>query len=144
MSFDAFEACTPLVSYTREILRPRLPKEPAQAKPARKSRRAGRKPKRTVNYKSRNRPGTVAKQEAITRWLRGADEGCTVSELAAVLGISRQLCLYHVKKMAAHAHLVMILEPCDGNGGLQYKVWDKMQLVVNYVPAVAKEVQVAA
>jgi hypothetical protein len=45
-----------------------------------------------------------------------------------------------VKKMAAQGHLVMILEPCDGNGGLQYKVWDKMQLVVNYVPAVARDV----
>jgi hypothetical protein len=130
-----FYACTPLQTYTAEILTPFLD-APARKAPVRKARKSRSRP---VNYKARNRPGTVQKQEAIARWLRAGDEGFTVSELAALLGISRQLCLYHVKKMAAQAQIVMILEPCDGNGGLQYKVWDKTQLVVNYVPAVARE-----
>jgi hypothetical protein len=132
-----FYACTPIQTYTAEILTPRLVEPRARkSEPARPRARAKA---RQINYKSRNRPGTIAKQEAITRWLKAGDEGFTVTELAALLGISRQLCLYHVKKMAAQAQLVMILEPCDGNGGLQYKVWDKLQLVVNYVPAVARE-----
>lgn len=90
---------------------------------------------RTVNYKSKSSAKTLKLQATIERWLRVADEGFTVSEMAALLGISRQLCLYHVKKLAAQARIVMMLEPCDENGGLRYKLWDYTQLVVNYVPA---------
>lgn len=129
-----FYACSPIQTYTAEILTGRI----SDPEPTRKTR-APKARSRQINYKSRNRPGTVAKHEAIARWIKAGDEGFTVTELAALLGISRQLCLYHVKKMAAQAQLVMILEPCEGNGGLQYKVWDKTQLVVNYVPAVARE-----
>lgn len=100
------------------------------AKPARRAKAK----KRSQNYQSRSTPATVRKQQEILRWVRVADEGFTITEIAALLGISRQLCLYHVKKMAAISQLVMVLEPCDGNGGLQYKVWDHTQLVVNYIP----------
>jgi hypothetical protein len=100
----------------------------------RRARRSTKKKPRVVNYKSRSTMGTLTKQAQIMRWIRVADEGFTVSEIAALLGISRQLALYHVKKMAATAQLIMVLEPCDGNGGLQYKIWDHTQLVVNFIP----------
>lgn len=44
--------------------------------------------------------------------------------MGAALGISRQLALYHVKKLAAAGALTMILEPCERNGGLQFACWD--------------------
>lgn len=102
--------------------------------------KATTKKPRTINYKSKSTPKTLRLQADIRRWLRVADEGFTVSEMAALIGISRQLCLYHVKKMAATSQIVMMLEPCDGNGGLQYKLWDATQMVVNYIPAVALQV----
>jgi hypothetical protein len=61
-----------------------------------------------------------------------AEEGFTVRELAGELGMSRQLCLYHVKKMAATSQLVMILEPCLESGGLRFRVWNELRMIVNY------------
>lgn len=98
---------------------------------ATKKRRARRTPKRTVDYAARSTAATLRKQEAIRTFLELAGEGATVTQVGEALGISRQLALYHVKKMAATSQLVMILEPCLENGGLQFKVW-KEETLVNY------------
>lgn len=95
--------------------------------------------RRTVNYRAPSRPGTIDKQNAILTLLARAGEGLTVSELAGLLGISRQLCLYHVKKMAATSQLVMQLEPCVGNGGLQFRLWDEEALASHYFEAYAPQ-----
>lgn len=99
------------------------------------------KARRSINYTSKSTTKTLAKQAVILRWLRAADEGWSITELATLLGISRQLCLYHVKKLAASHGCVMILEPCDGNGGLRYRVWERSQLVshfTTYIPQIAE------
>lgn len=88
--------------------------------------------RRTVSYRSASTPATIKKQAAIRELLSLSGEGLTVSEIGRALGISRQLALYHVKKMAATYQLAMILEPCIGNGGLQFKVWDEMALAAHY------------
>jgi DNA-binding CsgD family transcriptional regulator len=85
-----------------------------------------------VNYRSANTPATVKKQERIRELLSLAGEGFTITEIGRALGISRQLALYHVKKMAAQAQLVMILEPCIGNGGVQFRVWDEGAIMAHY------------
>lgn len=54
-------------------------------------------------------------------------------ELADVLGVSRQLALYHVKKLAAWAGVVMVLEPCAENGGLRFRCWDDTALALSYL-----------
>ena len=88
--------------------------------------------RRTVNYKSESTPATLTKHDRIRMILAMVSEGLTVSEVGKALGMSRQLALYHVKKMAAQAQLVMVLEPCDNNGGLQFRVWDQMMLAAHY------------
>lgn len=90
------------------------------------------KTRRTMNYRSASTPATLKKQAAIRELLLLAGEGLTVAEIGRALGISRQLALYHVKKMAATYQLTMVLEPCLGNGGLQYKCWDEMALAAHY------------
>lgn len=87
---------------------------------------------RTVNYRSASTPATVKKQAAIRNLLALAAEGFTVREIGEALGMSRQLALYHLKKMAATAQVIMVLEPCIGNGGLQYKVWDENALALRF------------
>lgn len=87
---------------------------------------------RTPNYRSASTPATLRKQAKIRELLELAGEGLTVAEIGRALGISRQLALYHVKKMAATYQCAMLLEPCIGNGGLQYKVWDEMALAAHY------------
>lgn len=82
-----------------------------------------KKAKRTVNWQSKNRGRTSSLQAEIHGWLNVINEGFSVTELAELVGISRQLMLYHLKKMAATRQLVMALEPCEGNGGLQFHVW---------------------
>jgi hypothetical protein len=88
--------------------------------------------RRTVNYRSENKPSTLQKQDRIAMLLSMIGEGLTVAEIGKAIGCSRQLALYHVKKMAAQAKLVMVLEPCEGNGGLQFRVWDQMMLAAHY------------
>lgn len=100
--------------------------------------------RRTVSYRSSSTPATVKKQAAIRELLALAGEGLTVSEIGRALGISRQLALYHVKKMAATYQLAMILEPCIGNGGLQFKVWDEMALAAHYSRFMLQSVKRAA
>jgi DNA-binding transcriptional ArsR family regulator len=67
-----------------------------------------------------------------------SEDGLTVSEIARALGMSRQLMLYHVKKLAAHGLLVMQLEPCAENGGVRFRVWDEMALAGRYARMVAQ------
>jgi AraC-like DNA-binding protein len=84
------------------------------------------------NWRSASTPKTITLQARIRAILSHADEGFTVRELAVELGMSRQLCLYHVKKMAATSQLVMILEPCLESGGLRFRVWNELRMIVNY------------
>lgn len=92
-------------------------------------RRAKRK---LVNYRASSTHGTLIKQ-AMIRELLAAGLSFSVRAIGEALGISRQLALYHVKKMAAAGQLVMMLEPCEGNGGLQYRVWDETALMAHYM-----------
>lgn len=95
---------------------------PVSDQPGTRKRSRARQ-RRTPNWQSKNRGRTGALQRLIHDWLDIRGAGMVVSELAALLGISRQLCLYHLKKMAATSQLVMALEPCQGNGGLQFHIW---------------------
>lgn len=88
--------------------------------------------RRVPNYRSTNRPATVRKQEMIRLLLAQAHEGLTVREVARAIGVSRQLALYHLKKMAAQYQLVMMLQPCLENGGVQFVCWDEMALAAHY------------
>lgn len=112
---------------------------PAAYQPApKKARRRG---KREVNYRAASTPATLAKQAKIRELLALAGEGLTVTEIGKALGMSRQLTLYHVKKMAATYQCAMILEPCLTNGGLQYKVWDELALASHYSRFLLQTVQ---
>lgn len=99
------------------------------AEPRPQRRRRG---PRATNYRSRSTPATLQKQARIRALLEQTPGGLTVAEVGQALGISRQLALYHVKKLAAAYGLVMVLEPCLENGGLQYRCWDDVQLAVHY------------
>jgi hypothetical protein len=88
--------------------------------------------KTPVNYRSRSTPATLAKQ-AMIRELLATGLPFSVRAIGEALGISRQLALYHVKKMAADGQVVMMLQPCDRNGGLQYQVWDETALMAHYI-----------
>lgn len=94
--------------------------------------KAKRKGKKSPNWRSSSTAATLRKQTAI-RELLAAGIPFTVRAIGDALGMSRQLALYHVKKMAATSQLVMVLEPCDGNGGLQYRVWDESALMAHYM-----------
>src|SRR5688572_18795416 len=101
---------------------------PAAYRAPQRAKRSPRKP----NYRSGSTPATIRKQERIAELLELAGEGLTVAEIGRALGMSRQLALYHVKKMAASYGCAMILEPCSSNGGLQFKVWNEMALAAHY------------
>lgn len=96
---------------------------------------------RTVNYRATSRPATLRKHRLIAALLAEGD-GLTVAEIGRALGMSRQLTLYHVKKMAATAQLVMVLEPCSNNGGVQFRVWDEMALAAHYSRYMLQSVEV--
>lgn len=98
-----------------------------QAAPRRRRRAPAKK--RTVNYRSRSTEATLLKQEAILAYLEIAGAGATVAEIGRAVGMSRQLALYHVKKMAATGRLIMVSEPCLENGGLQFRCWREEALV---------------
>jgi len=87
---------------------------------------------RRPNWRSSSTPATLRKQAAI-RELLATGIPFTVRAIGEALGMSRQLALYHVKKMAATSQLVMMLEPCERNGGLQYRVWDEGALMAHYM-----------
>lgn len=106
---------------------PRASKPRRQTKPARV--RGKRRPDWTRPCKSRS----LALQERITALLVSCESGLIVRELADTLGISRQLALYHLKKLAARAQIVMVLEPCAENGGLRFRCWDDTALALSYL-----------
>lgn len=88
---------------------------------------------RRREYRSRSTEATLRKQTAIRRLLSSVHDGLTVTEVARALGVSRQLALYHLKKLAATcAECVMVLEPCEVNGGLRFRVWDRFALACAY------------
>jgi hypothetical protein len=88
--------------------------------------------RRQVNYRARSTPRTQAKHDLIGAILFATRDGLSVAEIGKAVGMSRQLALYHVKKMAAAYGLVMVLEPCLGNGGLQFRCWDATRLAEHY------------
>jgi hypothetical protein len=94
--------------------------------------RGKRRAKKQVNWRSSSSAKTLEKQLLI-RELLATGLSFSVRAIGEALGISRQLALYHVKKMAASAQLVMVLEPCERNGGLQYRVWDESALMAHYM-----------
>jgi len=95
------------------------------------TRRGGSK-KRQPNYRGRSTCATLAKQAAI-RELLTTGLPLTVRAVGDALGISRQLALYHIKKMAATGQLVLMLEPCPANGGLQFCAWSEAALMDHYM-----------
>ena len=94
------------------------PEAPAQRKRARKRAR------RPVNYAGRNRPATDRLHARIAALLEVHD-GLTLRDIGEAMGISRQLARYHILKMVAHRRLLVILEPCEGNGGVQHRVYER-------------------
>jgi hypothetical protein len=88
--------------------------------------------RRVTKFQSVSKPATLAKQARIRAMLAGAQDGFTVKELATTLGMSRQLCLYHLKKMVADYQLTMVLEPCLVNNGLQFRIWDAVQVAIHF------------
>jgi DNA-binding CsgD family transcriptional regulator len=121
-------------SFIQELARTARPSaRPSAPAPRRRARRQ-------VNYRSASRPATIQKQARILALLETTPGGLSVAEIGEALGISRQLALYHVKKLAAALGLVMQLEPCLENGGLQFRCWDERQLARRY----ARRMQVAA
>lgn len=93
------------------------------------ARRFTPKPRQSrVNWASSSTAPTINKQMQILLALMRAEDGYTVRELAGEVGISRQACLYHVKKLVAQDLITMINEPCDINGQLQFRAWDKSVL----------------
>jgi len=96
------------------------------------TKRRAPRAKRSPNYRSASTTATLLKQKLIRELLELSGEGLTVAEIGRALGMSRQLALYHVKKLAASYGCAMLLEPCAINGGLQFKVWDEMALAAHY------------
>jgi DNA-binding CsgD family transcriptional regulator len=107
-------------------------------RPAGRARAPGRPTGR--RWKSASRPATTERQRAILRLLAAAPVGFSVSDVGRALGISRQLALYHVKKLAAAGELTMMLEPCEANGGLQYAVWDNAHLAREFGRRVVRSI----
>lgn len=97
-----------------------LPTTVAPPRPRRRAKKAKRQP----NYASANRPATERMHRVIVELLKQQD-GMTLSELGKSMGMSRQLMRYHVLKLVAHRRVLVILEPCEGNGGVQYRVYEK-------------------
>jgi hypothetical protein len=85
-----------------------------------------------MNWASRSTARTLDRQDMIERVLQCAQKGLTVRELAIEVGISRQLALYHVKKLVAAKQIAMLLEPCEINGQLQFRVWHPAALARHY------------
>lgn len=97
-----------------------MPETPAPAKRAPRRKKA----RRPVNYAGRNRPATDRLHARIAALLEVHD-GLTLRDIGEAMGISRQLARYHILKMVAHKRLLVILEPCEGNGGVQYRVYER-------------------
>lgn len=96
---------------------------------------ARRARKRRVNWRSKLTPKTIALHQRIAKILVQQERGLIVRELADELGISRQLALYHLKKLAALGGIVMVLEPCAESGGLRFRCWDETALGLRFLEA---------
>lgn len=123
MFLNAFDTAFPPITTGLPVYEVTLP----SLKPARRTKK-----RKQVNYRSRNQPKTSALQERVRSLLARSHNGFTVSELGSELGISRQLALYHLKKMVATGQILMLLEPCRENSGVRFRCWDRLQMVVNY------------
>ncbi len=77
-------------------------------------------------------PATLRKYSRIRAILAQLNDGLTVREVGKALGMSRQLALYHLKRMVALGQLVMVLEPCVDNGAVRYRCWDELALAGFY------------
>lgn len=95
----------------------------------RKPRAKKRTPKRIVNYAGKNRASTDELHSRMFEAL-ALFPAISVRDLADLVGISRQLCLYHVKKMCAQDRIVAELAPCHGNGGVMFVLYTKLQRAV--------------
>lgn len=91
------------------------------------------KKNRRHDYRAPSTQRTRERQSGVLEWLELFGEGLTMAELASALGCSRQLALYHVKKLAASGAVVMQLEPCEANAGLRFRVWTEATLTAHYV-----------
>lgn len=97
-----------------------------ELRPARQRAPAARRGR--ANWLSRSTARTQDFQDRLVAALAGARCGFSVRELGEELGVSRQHALYHVKKAVAAGRITMILEPCERNGGLQFRCWNQAQL----------------
>lgn len=103
---------------------PRMPaSDIRELKPRPKTPRRGR-----ANWLSRSSSKTLDFQDRVVAVLQNASKGYTMRELGSELGVSRQHALYHVKKAVAAGRIMMVLQPCEANGGLQFRVWSQAQL----------------
>ena len=81
-----------------------------------------------MNWQSKPTKRSALHQRELVSLMRAMPKGLTMREIGQWLGMSRQLALYHVKKACAAGLIQMTLEPCERNGGLQYRVWDQVAL----------------
>lgn len=122
---------------TNAAVPPTLVAEVSELIERRAKAKAKKAKKKLVDWRSKNRGRTAELQTEIHGWLDIIGEGFTVKALAELVGISRQLMLYHLKKMAATRQLVMALEPCEVNGGLQFHVWANGVAAAHFLARVA-------
>jgi hypothetical protein len=106
---------------------PRMPRSDIRELRPRRPRAAAPRRSRT-NWQSRSTAATLDLQDRLVAALAAAGSGFTVRELGEELGVSRQHALYHMKKAVAAGRVTMLLEPCERNGGLQFRCWHPLQL----------------
>lgn len=79
--------------------------------------------RKTLNYRSVSIPATYHRHLDMLAWLELEPGGMSLEELADAVDMSRQLALYHVKKLAAAGQIKAELEPTDRNGGVRFRIW---------------------
>lgn len=111
---------------------PRMPG--SDIRELRPRRRGAAKPRARgrVNWQSESTARTLDFQDRLVAVLERATGGFSVRELGAELGVTRQHALYHVKKAVASGRITMLLEPCEFNGGLQFRVWHPRPLARHF------------
>lgn len=130
MSLDSIYAQIPSAYAPHEP--PRAPKRQRPPRP------------RGRSFSGAPRAAGRAKHERIAELLEGLAEGLTVAEVGRALGMSRQLALYHLKRMAAHSQVVLVLEPCEQNGGVRFRAWSQLALAAHYSRVLLQTVRHAA
>lgn len=104
--------------------RPRRVSTPPEGRRRRQQRRA-------TGVRRPPSPKTQERYWELRALLDLAGRGATIAELAGALGWSRQLVLYHLKRLASGVGgggVVLQLEPCAANGRLQYRCWSAVVL----------------